>query len=179
MRGLRPNKLQQSTVSTAGEGSGFRRLGWRWGRGGGMGAWGVSGSPKIPFQHTEPGAGSLMWCNEDSRALRALIGWAADRGTGAELTHPPTRVPYPGSLGCCAPLRGPGEANHCLCITPSPTVEPRRNGSSRKSSVYKGSQNLGLWTLAHSMAPALPIPPPPSSLSTLALSCRMRWAFTL
>lgn len=73
---------------------------------GGWGTWGgVSGSPPVSFRHN-PGDYSLMCRIVDTRTHRL----APDGGTGAELTHPPTWDPYPGSLGCCAPLEDHGEA---------------------------------------------------------------------
>lgn len=105
MRCLRPHKLQQTTASnTAEEDSGYTQ---GLGRGhGGMGTWGGQWEPPISFWHMNPGDYSLMGRIVDTRTHRL----APNGGTGAELTHPPTWVPYPGSLGCCAPLEDHGEA---------------------------------------------------------------------
>lgn len=61
MRCLRPNKLQQSTLHCGGGLWLQTRPRMEMGGGG----WEVSESPKISFQHTEPGACYLMWCNKD------------------------------------------------------------------------------------------------------------------
>lgn len=75
---------------------------------GDIGGWGLGGQwdPPISFQHINPGDYSLMGRIVDTETH----GLAPNGGTGAELTHSPTWVPYPGSLGCCAPLEDHGEA---------------------------------------------------------------------
>lgn len=106
MRCLRPHKLQQTTASKRcggglwlptrpGQGT------WEDGEPGGGGQW----EPPVSFRHN-PGDYSLMCRIVDTRTNRL----APDGGTGAKLTHPPTWDPYPGSLGCCAPLEDHGEA---------------------------------------------------------------------
>lgn len=91
-----PNIAEEDSGYPQGLGRGHGRMGNL-----GGGQW----EPPVSFRHN-PGDYSLMCRIVDTRTHRL----APDGGTGAELTHPPTWDPYPGSLGCCAPLEDHGEA---------------------------------------------------------------------